>query len=464
MNKNHEYFWSKCTAIIQERISAQSFKTWFEPIRSVSYLNDVLSIQVPNTFFYDWLEEHYVHELKFALNKVLGSKGRLEYKILVDNHRELSSGIQQKQNDTFTSNKIKNPFVIPGIKKFRVDSNLNIKYRFDFFIEGDCNKLARAAGEAIAKKPGGTAFNPLFIYGDVGLGKTHLVQAIGNEIINRSPEKNVVYTTTERFTAQIIESIKNNSISDFTYYYQNIDTLIVDDIQFLANKSKTQEIFFNIFNQMHQSGKQLIFTSDKAPKDLKGLEERIINRFKWGLSADLQKPDFETRYAILEDRIQNEDVHFPAEVKEYICYNIKSNIRELEGVIITMIAQATLNSKDIDIELAKEVIQQFINYANKEISVHNIKELVADHFELPIEKLQSKTRKRSIVIARQLSMYLAKNYTNNSLKSIGRNFGGRDHSTVIYSVKAVQDMMDTDLVFKDTVKKLEKKVLMSLQA
>ena len=462
MTNNHEIFWEQCIEIIKDRISSQSYKTWFEPIRPVSYQNDILAIQVPNTFFYDWLEEHYVGELKFAINKVLGAKARLEYKILVDNHRELSS-TKPKQPDTFTSERIKNPFVIPGIKKFRIDSNLNPKYRFDYYIEGDCNKLARAAGQAISKKPGGTAFNPLFVYGDVGLGKTHLVQAIGNEILNRSPEKNVVYTTTERFTSQIIESIKNNSINDFIYYYQNIDTLIVDDIQFLANKAKTQEIFFNIFNQMHQSGKQLVFTSDKAPKDLEGVEERIINRFKWGLSADLQKPDFETRYAILEDKLSEENTDFPPEVKEYICFNIKNNIRELEGVVITLIAQSTLNSKELDVDLAKEVIQQFVNYANKEISVHNIKELVAEHFELPIEKLQGKTRKRAVVIARQLSMYLAKNFTTSSLKSIGRNFGGRDHSTVIYSVKAVQDMMDTDLVFKDTVHKLEKKVQMSLK-
>jgi len=463
MLKNHEQFWDDCATIIKEQVPAQSFKTWFEPIKSVSYQDKVLTIQVPNTFFYDWLEEHFVSELKFALNKVLGAGARLEYKILVDNHRKLSSTIPNKPTEQFASEKIKNPFVIPGIKKFRVDSNLNPKYTFDLYIEGDCNKLARAAGQAISKNPGGTAFNPLFIYGDVGLGKTHLVQAIGNEILNQSPKKNVAYITSERFTSQIIAAIKNNSINDFIYYYQHVDALIVDDIQFLANKLKTQEIFFNIFNQMHQTGKQIILTSDKAPKDLQGVEERLINRFKWGLSADLQKPDYETRYAILEEKLDLEGIDFPEAVKEYICYNIKNNIRELEGVIITLIAQSTLNSRDIDIDLAKEVIQQFVNYANREISVHNIKELVAEHFEVPVEKLQSKTRKREVVMARQLSMYLAKNYTNSSLKNIGRNFGNRDHSTVIHSVKVVQDLMDTDSLFKDTVNSLEKKVQMSLK-
>jgi len=466
MLTDHEVKWAQCIDIIKININPQSFKTWFEPIKAVKFDNNILTIQVPNKFFYEWLEEHYITQLKQALNVVLGSKGRLEYKIVVDNHRKLTSSIPQKKGsaETFSGNNIRNPFVIPGIKKFRVDSNLNPKYSFDAYIEGDCNKLARSAGLAISKKPGGTAFNPLVIYGNVGLGKTHLVQAIGNEILNRMPSKNVLYITTERFTTQIIQAIKDASINDFINYYQHIDTLIVDDIQFLANKTKTQEIFFNIFNQLHQNGKQIILTSDKPPKDLQGLESRLINRFKWGLSADISEPDFETRYAILEEKLKQDDLKIPQDVKDYICFNIKDNIRELEGVIITLIAQATLNSKTIDVSLAQEVIKQFVTNVNKEISVNNIKQLVADHFEVPIEKLHSKTRKRSVVIARQLSMYLAKNYTNSSLKSIGSNFGGRDHSTVIYSLKAVKDLMDTDSLFKDTVSLLEKKVQMSFKA
>jgi chromosomal replication initiator protein len=464
MLTDHEVKWAQCIDIIKNNINPQSFKTWFEPIKAVKFDNNILTIQVPNKFFYEWLEEHYISQLKQALNVVLGSEGRLEYKIVVDNHRKLTSTIPQKKAETFSGNNIRNPFVIPGIKKFRVDSNLNPKYSFDTYIEGDCNKLARSAGLAISKKPGGTAFNPLVIYGNVGLGKTHLVQAIGNEVLNRMPTKNVLYITSERFTTQIIQAIKDASINDFINHYQHIDTLIVDDIQFLANKTKTQEIFFNIFNQLHQNGKQIILTSDKPPKDLEGLESRLINRFKWGLSADISEPDFETRYAILDEKLKQDDIEIPQDVKDYICFNIKDNIRELEGVIITLIAQATLNSKVIDVSLAQEVIKQFVTNVNKEISVNNIKQLVADHFELPVEKLHSKTRKRSVVIARQLSMYLAKNFTNSSLKSIGNNFGGRDHSTVIYSLKAVQDLMDTDSLFKDTVSMLEKKVQMSFKA
>ena len=300
------------------------------------------------------------------------------------------------------------------------------------------------------------------IFGDVGLGKTHLAQAIGNEVLKRFEGKNVLYVTSESFTNQIIDSIKKNAVSDFMNFYQMIDVLIVDDIQFLAGRVKTQEIFFNIFNHLHQNKKQVILTSDRPPKDLEDMEDRLISRFKWGLSADLQVPEFETRQAILSYKMEKEGVDLPPEVVEFISYNIKNNVRELEGVLISLIAQATLNKRIIDIDLAKQVIQNFIKKINREVTVDSIKDLVANHFNVPVDKLQSQTRKRSIVIARQLSMYLAKNLTNKSLKSIGENFGGRDHSTVIYSCKAVRDLMDTDLIFKDTVAELEKKVQLSL--
>jgi chromosomal replication initiator protein len=311
---------------------------------------------------------------------------------------------------------------------------------------------------AIAKKPGGTAFNPLVIYGDVGLGKTHLSQAIGNAIKDEFADKQVLYVTTEKFTNQVIQAIKSNAVNDFMNFYQVIDVLIVDDIQFLSNRPKTQEIFFNIFNQLHQTGKQIILTSDRAPKDLLDVEARLISRFKWGLVADLKTPDFETRMRILEKKIDKEGMDLPLEIKEYICSHIKNNIRELEGVIISLVAQSTLNKRNIDMKLVKDVIRQFVSQVDREISVENIKILVAKHFDVPVEKLQSKTRMRNVVMARQLSMYLAKNYTNSSLKMIGDYFGGRDHSTVIHSLKAVQDLLDTDLLFKDKVTALMKKV------
>lgn len=466
MNEDFTTAWNACTKHIKSNISSQSFKTWFEPIRAVKLEENVLTIQVPNKFFYEWLEENYIDLLKGGLKKALGDHGRLEYQFMLENHREVGKMSSDKNENQiqkgFSSDEIKNPFVIPGIKRVKFNPQLNKNYTFTNYIEGDCNRLARSAGKAIADNPGGTAFNPLVIYGDVGLGKTHLAQAIGNAVLDNFSNKNILYVSTEKFSNQMIQSIKTNAVSDFLNFYQLVDVLIVDDIQFLAGKIKTQEIFFNIFNHLHQSGKQIILTSDRAPKDMENMEDRLLSRFKWGLVADLQIPDFETRLAILEAKMNKEGIDLPGDVTEFICYNIKNNIRELEGVLIQLIAQASLNQRKVDMILAKEVIQSFVNQLNKEITVENIKQLVADHFKVPIEKLGGKTRKRSIVIARQLSMYLAKNLTNKSLKNIGNNFGGRDHSTVIYSCKAVQDLMDTDIIFKDTVAELEKKVQLSL--
>ena len=457
MVESHVSLWENCLSIIQSNVPEKSFSTWFKPIKPIKFNNNILTIQVPNRFFYDWIEEHYLGILKKTIYQVLGPKGQLEYKIVVD-----SSKSKKKSEAEFSSKDIKNPFVIPGLKKSKIQSNLIQKYTFENYIEGDCNRLGRSAGLSISAKPGGTAFNPLVIYGDVGLGKTHLAHAIGNEIKKNDPKHNVLYLTTEAFTTQIVSAIKNGTMEDLVNFYQLIDTLIVDDIQFLSGREKTQDIFFNIFNQLQQTGKQIILTSDRPPKDLEGVKERLINRFKWGLTADLQSPDFETRLAILQDKMGNDVEKVPQNVVEYICFNIKNNIRELEGVMISLLAQANLNNRSIDTELAKEVIQKFVTQIHRGISVENIAKLVAEHFAVPVEKLSSKTRKRSVVIARQLSMYLAKNYTKSSLKTIGDNFGGKDHSTVIYSINTVKDLIDTDTLFKDTVAELEKKVEMSL--
>ena len=470
---DHATVWDNCLQTIRKNVPTQSFRTWFEPIKPVGLEDHALTIQVPNKFFYEWLEEHYVSLLKMTIRKELGDHGRLEYQILMSNggngrdYKPKSNGHEKTAEDKFgpgmvDMGNIKNPFVIPGIKKMKIDPQLNAIYTFDTYIEGDCNRLARSAGQAIAKNPGGTSFNPLVIFGDVGLGKTHLAHAVGNEVIQRFPNKTVLYVSSEKFTNQIIQSIKNNAVNDFVNFYQLIDVLIVDDIQFLANKQKTQEIFFHIFNQLHQNNRQIILTSDRAPKDLDGMEERLISRFKWGLSADLQAPDLETRMAILEAKMSREGVEIPQNVTEFICYNIKNNIRELEGVLVSLIAQSSLNRREIDVDLAKVVVKNFVTEINKEITVEFIQKLVAEHFSVAVEKLQGKTRKRQVVIARQLSMYLAKNLTDKSLKAIGETFGGRDHSTVIYSCKTVQDLMETDAIFKDTVVELEKKIRMSL--
>jgi chromosomal replication initiator protein len=475
MEKTCTHVWNNCLQIIKDNIPAQSFKTWFEPINALRLEGNILTIQVPSLFFYEWLEEHYVGLLRKTVKNQLGEEGRLEYNIVVEksstsipyttnmpSNGNGAEGKNQSMPMPISLNKdIKNPFIIPGLKKLQVDPQLNQNYTFDNFIEGDCNRLARSAGYAVAAKPGGTSFNPLMIYGSVGLGKTHLAQAIGNEIKRTLTDKLVLYVSCEKFTQQFVDALKNNNINDFVNFYQAMDVLIMDDVHNFAGKEKTQDIFFHIFNHLHQSGKQLIITSDKAPKDLSGLEERLLSRFKWGLSADLQIPDLETRMAILNKKMYSDGIELPSEVIEYVAHNIDNNVRELEGAMVSLLAQSTLNKKEIDLNLAKSMLKNFIKNSSKEISMEYIQALVCEYFEVPIEMVKSKTRKREIVQARQISMYLAKLHTKTSLKSIGAFFGGRDHSTVIYACQTVDDLIDTDKKFKAYVADIQKKIKMS---
>ena len=475
MEKTGVNVWNDCLQIIKDNIPAQSFKTWFEPIKALRLEGNILTIQVPSLFFYEWLEEHYVGLLRKTVKKQLGEDGRLEYNIVVEkssNSKPFTTNMPSNGNGAEGKNQsmpmpvslnkdIKNPFVIPGLKKLQVDPQLNPNYSFENFIEGDCNRLARSAGYAVAGKPGGTSFNPLMIYGGVGLGKTHLAQAIGNEVKRTIPDKLILYVSCEKFTQQFVDALKNNNINDFVNFYQAMDILIMDDVHNFAGKEKTQDIFFHIFNHLHQSGKQLIITSDKAPKDLSGLEERLLSRFKWGLSADLQVPDLETRMAILKKKMYTDGIELPGEVIEYVAHNIDNNVRELEGAMISLLAQSTLNKKEIDLNLAKSMLKNFIKNSSKEISMEYIQKLVCEYFQVPVEMVKSKTRKREIVQARQISMYLSKSHTKTSLKSIGAFFGGRDHSTVIYACQTVEDLIDTDKKFKAYVADIQKKLKMS---
>lgn len=440
-SKDFQTVWSNCLKIIKDNVNLQSYKTWFEPIEPVKLEDDILTILVPSQFFYEWLEEHYVTLLRKTIKRELGANARLEYRIVVENSSGNNSPFTIDYPNYNTGNNknpevaaplvmgtsIKNPFVIPGLKKVNIESGLNVNYNFDNFIEGDCNRLCRSAGYAVAQKPGGTAFNPLVIYGGTGLGKSHLAQAIGNEVKQNFTNKTVLYTNAERFTNQFIESLKNNSVNDFVHFYQLIDVFIIDDIHFFANKAKTQDIFFHIFNHLHQESKQIILTSDRPPRDLEGVEERLLSRFKWGLSADLQAPDFETRVAILEKKMYADGIELPKDVVEFVAYNITNNVRELEGALVSLLAQASLNKKQIDLDLAKKIVKNFVKNMSREVSIDFIQKAVCDYFEVPVDKLKEKTRKRQVVQARQLSMYLSKNFTKHSLKAIGKHFGGRDH-------------------------------------
>lgn len=474
MEKNFEVVWKRCLDVISDNVSLQSFKTWFEPIKPIKLSKSVLTIQVPSQFFYEWLEEHYVGLLKKTIKKELGTQGRLEYSIIMENNlagtkpytvKIPTSNVHATRNepvsmpvDINTEKGIKNPFIIPGLKKVHVDSQLNPTYSFTNFIEGDCNRLARSAGFAVAKNPGGTAFNPLLIYGGVGLGKTHLAHSIGLEIKNNHPNKTVLYVSSEKFTHQFIDAIRNNNHNDFIHFYQMIDVLIIDDVQFFAGKEKTQDVFFHVFNHLHQTGKQIILTSDKPPVEMQGMEQRLLSRFKWGLSADLQVPGLETRIAILEGKMYNEGLELPKDVVEYLAYSITTNIRELEGALISLLAQSSLNKKSINLELAKQMIDKFVKNTAREVSIDYIQKVVCDYFDLPMELLKSKTRKREVVQARQIAMYFSKKMTKSSLANIGMHCGGKDHATVLHACKTVNNLIDTDKRFRNYIDELNKKI------
>jgi len=467
-----ETVWNNCLEFIKDNIQEQAYKTWFEPIQPVKLDDNVLSIQVPSKFFYEWLEEHYVKLLKMALTKELGKDAKLVYVIRMENSfgstKSFTEKIPSEYKPKMDSQKIEsssayfkteltNPFIIPGIKNLKIDSQLNPNYNFNNFLEGDSNRLARSAGYAVSNRPGGTSFNPLLIFGGVGLGKTHLANAIGVNIKQKFPEKTVLYISAEKFTQQYIESVKKNNRNDFIHFYQLIDVLIIDDVQFFSGKSGTQDVFFHIFNHLHQNGKQLVLTSDKAPVDMQEIEQRLLSRFKWGLSAELQTPDYETRVSIIKNKLDRDGVEMDEEIIFYVAKYIKTNVRELEGAIISLMAQSSFNRKNITTDLAKVIVEKFVKNTKKEISIDHIQKVVSDYFQMDVSTLQSKTRKRHIVQARQLAMFFSKKFTKASLASIGTKIGHRDHATVLHACKTVDNLAFTDKQFRKYVEDLNKK-------
>ena len=477
ITKDFTQVWNNCLSMIQDIVEEDAFETWFTPIVPVSLEDDTLVLQLPSHLFYEFLEEHYVNVLKSVIKKEIGPMGKLKYKVIMEQQPDpgLSQSITLPSHnrpavsnpptlapiDVYqTSNRdIPDPFVLPGIQKHKIPSNLVDTLTFENYVEGDCNRLARSAGWAISKAPGQTSFNPLFIYSDVGLGKTHLVNAIGIQTKINFPDKTVVYVSCDTFYQQYIESIKNKNINDFIWFYQSVDMLIIDDIQFIAGgKGKTQEVFFHIFNSLHQHNKQIIITADKSPVEISGFEARLLNRFKWGLTADLQVPDLETRIAIINKKLENNGITFPKEVVEYLALRITSNTRELEGAMIAILAQASLNHRAITVELAKEMVDKYVKTNAKEISIEYIQKIVCEYFKISIDAINAKTRKRDIVQARQLSMYFAKKHTKLPLSLIGAYCGNKDHATVLHACRTINNLYDTDKKMKLYVDDIEKKM------
>ena len=441
----HLKHWENCLSLIKSKIGVQSFITWFKPIKPIEFKGKTLTLEVPNKFFYEWIEEHYIKLLDEVTKSVLGKNGKIQYLVSSNSIKE------KKSNEIYQKfNKVSSP------KKF---NNLNDNYTFKNFVSGKCNSVAKTAGKRISKNPGNNPFNPLMIYGGVGLGKTHLIQSIGNKI-SKNKELSVYYVTSEKFANQFIDALKENKLKDFTKFYINIDCLIIDDVQFFNGKVKTQEIFFHIFNQLNLNRKQIILSADQSPVELNGLEQRLISRFKSGLTLELEKPDFVTRLDILNYKINNDKIKISKDIVNYIALQVDTNVRELEGVLISLLAHSTITKNEIDLKLTKSVINKIVKNTKREININYIQEIVSKFFNISIEQMKDKARRKEIVIARQVAMYFSKDFTNNSLKSIGFHFGGRDHSTVIHAVQSVNDMIDTDSIFKKNIKEINKRILM----
>ncbi len=452
--------WQECMKIIHGRVNNLSYKTWFEPVVPVTLSNKSLVLRVPSQFFHDWLEEHYSTVVSESVKAVAGENARVEYTISDDEPLDVEPQFYrpaQSSQSNFHTEKtpVKKPTSHPPY-----ESNLNPRYTFENFIKGDSNQFARAAAYAVANNPAGTSFNPLVVYGGVGLGKTHLIQAIGNFAHQAGKAERVLYVSSERFTVDFVDAIQKDRANEFSAFYRSMDILIVDDIQFFAGKEKTQDTFFHTFNALHQSGKQIVLSSDRPPKELKGVDDRLVSRFTWGLTVDVQPPDLETRIAILRKKSEDDGIHMPDEVIEYVASNVTSNIRELEGSLISILAKGSLNNREITVDLAKEVVRSLAVTRRNVVTVEDIQKLVAAAFDVSEESLRGKTRKQEIVIARQTAMHLTKELTQLPLKTIGSHFGGRDHSTVIYACQVIADSLANDQRFREKYDRIKKKIEM----
>lgn len=462
IGKSATVAWKECLELIRPQVKPLTFSTWFEPIIPASLEEGLLTVEMPSTYFYEWLEEHYFDLIQSSLREVLGKDASLQYAVKVPKQEQFNFDVEKNPypaGNSSASAGIPSDKKSPGIiVREPFVTNLNPKFTFESFIRGDGNQFARAAGLNVANNAGETAFNPLVLYGGVGLGKTHLIQAIGNHVSQSSPGKRVYYASSEKFTIDFVDAIERNNTIEFSNFYRSMDVLIIDDIQFFSGKERTQDTFFHTFNTLHQLKKQIILSSDRPPKDLVGLDERLISRFQCGLTVDVQPPDLETRIAILRKKAEGDFIDIPQEVIEFIASNVKSNIRELEGCYIGLIARHTLEQRPLDIALAEKVLRHVISSEKKDMTVEQIQKIVADHFNVTENSLRAKTRKQEIVLPRQVAMYLAKKMTRASLKTIGLHFGGRDHSTIIHACKSVESDRESDSSLNEHVEELLKQL------
>lgn len=456
--------WEDCLSVIRDIIPQAAYEAWFKPIVPLFYEDKKFTIQVPSQFFYEYLEEKYVDVLKLTLSRVFGEGTTLKYRITVNGQTKSPGtgtityqGENPKSVVSYTPNKV-DATKAPGPFKVAsqdLDSQLNPRYGFENFFEGSNNKLVRAVSEKIASDPGKTAFNPLFIYGHSGVGKTHICHAIGLKVRSLFPEKRVLYVSSNLFRLQYTDAVRKNTTNDFLSFYQSIDVLILDDVHELIGLVKTQEIFFQIFNNLHQLGKQLVLTCDRAPVDLQGMEERLISRLKWGMTAQIERPDINLRRKILRNKINIEGLEISDDVFDLIVESVTENVRDLEGILVSLMANSVMTNKEIDVPLAKKIISQTVRMEKKQLTIKNIQEVVCQYFNLDEALIQTPSRKQEIVQARQVTMFFAKKYTESSYAHIGKVVGGRDHATVIHACKTIKDQIEINRTFRSTIDAIE---------
>ncbi len=444
---SHENIWNESLEIIRENINPRSFQTWFAPLKAVSITDSAIILSVPNKFFCEWLDNHYLTLLKNAVAQVAGQSLSVKYEIKDEQPYSPYAG-QSFESKTET--------IKPATP--RIETNLNAHYNFENFIVGDGTRFAHAAASAVADSPGSTNYNPLIIYGGTGLGKTHLIQAIGNKVRQLRPNLRVYYTSSESFTSHFIASIQQNNAIEFSTFYRSCDILLIDDIQFFNNKGKTQEEFFHTFNELHQKDKQIVLTSDRPIAELGFLEERLVSRFQWGLIADIQPPDLETRIAILRKKCEENELEIPHDIIEYLAVNLVHNVRELEGALTRLFAQVLLTQTEPTIDVARSVVAEIGKPRTKQLTIEQIIQMTAKHFNVPEERFMKKDRKKHVALARQAAMYLSVELTNHSTVNIGLHFGGRDHTTVIYAHRMINEKMENDNTFKKKMKELRKRL------
>ena len=461
MSLEHVTLWDKCLAIIKDNVDEVAYEKGVEPIKSFSFENGELVLQVPSHFFQEYIEENYTELLRPVITRVYGKSIKLYYKVTVVENPIATVNVSSPEKSATVSRNIRqalpaqplNPFQAPEYED--LDSQLNPYYTFENYYTSDSNKVARITGEAVAASPGHNPFNPMFVYGESGVGKTHLIQAIGIKIKEQNPRARVLYLSANLFQQQYTTAVVHNQLNNFINFYQSIDVLLMDDIQEFAGKIQTQNTFFHIFNHLHLNGKQLVLTCDRPPVELEGIVPRLLTRFKWGLQVEVERPDYSLRRDILHNKIERDGLVISEEIVDYIARNVTDNVRDLEGTIVSLMAHAMAFNREVTLELAEQVLARSVRMVKKQITIDSIKNAVCNYYDIKPDKLVMRSRKREVVVARQVAMYLSKKHTSTALAGIGSMLGRYDHATVLYACKTIEGQLQVDKELQKSVTEIE---------